>query len=33
MKSKLELAKTTTTKFREEIKKAQKDKGVEQSIF
>ena len=33
MKSKLELAKTTTTKFREEIKKAQKEKGVEQSIF
>jgi len=30
MKSKLDLAKRTTLKFREEIKKAQKEKGVEQ---
>ena len=33
MKSKLELAKRTTLKFKEEIKKAQKEKGVEQSMF
>eukprot|EP00092_Neocalanus_flemingeri_P041451 GFUD01045137.1.p1 GENE.GFUD01045137.1~~GFUD01045137.1.p1 ORF type:complete len:232 (+),score=64.13 GFUD01045137.1:75-770(+) len=32
MKSKLELAKTTTTTFMEEIKKAQKEKSLEQSI-
>ena len=33
MKSKLDLAKRTTLKFREEIKKAQKEKGVEQTMF
>jgi len=33
MKSKLELAKTTITKFKEEIQKAQKEAGMEQSIF
>jgi len=33
MKSKLELAKTTAVKFREEIKKAQKEKGLDQTIF
>ena len=33
MKTKLDLAKRTTLKFREEIKKAQKEKGVEQTMF
>ena len=33
MKAKLELAKKTTVKFREEIKKAQKEKGVEVSMY
>lgn len=33
MKAKLELAKTTITKFKEEIQKAQKEAGMEQSIF
>jgi len=33
MKTKFDLAKRTTLKFREEIKKAQKEKGVEQTMF
>ena len=33
MKSKLELAKTTNTKFKDEILKVQKEKGLEPTIF
>ena len=33
MKSKLELAKTTNIKFKDEILKAQKEKGLEPTIF
>ena len=33
MKSKLELAKTTNTKFKDEIMKVQKEQGLEPTIF
>ena len=33
MKSKLELAKTTSQKFKDEIIKVQKEKGLEPTIF
>merc|ERR1719232_103504 len=33
MKSKLELAKTTSSKFKDEIMKVQKEKGLEPTIF
>ena len=33
MKSKLELAKTTIGKFKDEINKAQKERGLEPSSF
>ena len=33
MKSKLELAKTTSSKFKDEIMKVQKEKGLEPTVF